>query len=146
VGYAQNQVYFVTASQTMAWHGSAGSVVDLHPAGVYPYSRALGVHDGEEVGYVSSFAYPDGDWSGYHTTSRAVLWTGTAANAVDLHPLGYDASEATCTSGTQEGGWGYIALAASQHVLLWSGDAASCHCLESEAESNNQAGFEPTAA
>jgi hypothetical protein len=126
VGYAQNQVYFVTASHAMAWYGSAGSVVDLHPSTTYPYSRALGVHNGEEVGYVSSFAYPDGDSVGYHTTSRAVRWSGSAASAVDLHPLGYDASEATCTSGTQQGGWAYLALGAShQHAMLWSGDAAS---------------------
>jgi len=126
VGYAQNQVYFITASHAMAWYGSAASVVDLHPSSIYPYSRALGVHSGEEVGYVSSFAYPDGDSQGYHTTSRAVRWAGTAASAVDLHPLGYDASEATCTSGTQQGGWGYVALGTShQHAMLWSGDAAS---------------------
>ena len=126
VGYAQNQSYFVTASHAMLWTGSAASAVDLHPSVLYPYSRALGVHDGEQVGYISSFAYPDGDASGYHTTSRAVRWVGTAASAVDLQPLGYDASEATCTSGTQQGGWGYLALGAShQHALLWSGSAAN---------------------
>src|SRR3954464_12870120 len=39
VGYAQNQVYFVTASHAMCWHGSADSVVDLHPiSSIYPYS------------------------------------------------------------------------------------------------------------
>ncbi len=88
VGYAQNQSYFVTASHAMCWYGTAASCVDLHPAWIYPFSRALGCGYGEEVGYVSSFAYPDGDSSGYHTTSRAVRWAGTAASAVDLHPAG----------------------------------------------------------
>ncbi len=126
VGYAQSQVYFITGSRAMSWHGSAASAVDLHPAWTYPYSRALGCRNGEEVGFVSSVAYPDGDWQGYATTSHAVRWAGTAASAVDLHPVGYDASSATCTSGTQQGGWGYIALGTShQHALLWSGDAAS---------------------
>ena len=49
VGYAQNQVYFVTASHAMLWYGSAASAVDLHPSTTYPYSRALGVHDGEQA-------------------------------------------------------------------------------------------------
>ncbi len=127
VGYAQNQSYFVTASHAMSWHGSAATAVDLHPVGsAYLFSRALGCRDGEEVGYVSSVAYPEGDAAGYHAGSRAVRWTGSAASAVNLHPLGFDASEATCTSGTRQGGWGYVALGTShQHALLWSGDAAS---------------------
>lgn len=126
VGYAQNQSYFVTASHAMCWHGSAAGAVDLHPTTTYPYSRAVGCRNGEEVGYVSSLAYPDGDGGGYHTTSHAVRWAGTAASAVDLHPAGYDASEATCTTGVQEGGWGYLALGAThQHAMLWFGDAAS---------------------
>ena len=125
VGYAQNQVYFVTASHAMCWHGSAAGVVDLHPTSAYPYSRALGCRNGEEVGYVSSLAYPDGDAAGYHTTSHAVRWAGTAASAVDLNPVGFDASEATCTSGTKQGGWGYSAVRVSQHALLWAGTSAS---------------------
>ena len=126
VGYAQNQSYFVTASHAMCWRGSAASVVDLHPASPYGFSRAVGCSNGEEVGYVSSLAYPDGDAAGYHTTSHAVRWAGTAASAVDLNPAGYDASEATCTSGTQEGGWAYVAVGVThQHAMLWSGDAAS---------------------
>ena len=127
VGYAQNQVYFVTTSHAMCWHDTAGSVVDLHPANpLYPFSRAVGCKSGEEVGYESSLAYPDGDAQGYHTTSHAMRWSGTAASAVDLNPVGYDASEATCTSGTVQGGWAYIALGTThQHAMLWSGDAAS---------------------
>ncbi|MDB6059373.1 MAG: hypothetical protein JWO95_3217, partial [Verrucomicrobiales bacterium] len=127
VGYAQNQVYFVTASHSMCWHGTAGSCIDLHPPFTYPFSRAFGCKDGEEVGYVSSFAYPDGDNTGYHTTSHAVKWNGSAATAVDLNPIGFDASESTCTSGTQEAGWAYSAadLVSHLHAMLWSGTANS---------------------
>ncbi len=138
VGYAQNQVYAITASHAMCWHGSAASVVDLHPVAVpvfgmplpvsYPFSRALGCHNGEEVGYVSTIAYPDGDYAGgYHTTSIAMRWNGTAASVVSLHPPGFYASEATCTDGTQQGGWGYngFNLTSPQHALLWSGTADS---------------------
>ena len=123
VGYAQNQSYFVTASHAFSWLGTASSGVDLHPAFGYAFSRATGCRDGEEVGYVSSIAYPDGDSSGYRSTSRAVKWNGSAASAVDLHPVGYVASEAVCTSGTQQGGWGltFSGVSQSQHAMLWSG-------------------------
>lgn len=125
VGYAQNQSYFVTASHAMLWHGSAASAVDLHPLG-YAFSRALGCRQGGQVGYVSSVAYPDADQPGYHTTSRAVRWSGSADSAVFLHPLGFDASEATCTSASQQAGWGYLALGTSHlHAILWSGTAES---------------------
>ena len=126
VGYAQMQSYFISASHAYSWHGSAASGVDLHPLGtLYPFSRAVGCRDGEEVGYLSTVAYPEAEYIAYyHTTSHAVRWAGTAASAVDLHPLGFDASEATCTSGTQQGGWGYLALGTSHlHALLWSGTA-----------------------
>ncbi|MFO1460484.1 MAG: hypothetical protein U1G08_13880 [Verrucomicrobiota bacterium] len=124
VGYAQQQSYFVTASHAYSWHGSSASGVDLHPVGwTYAFSRAMGCHDGEEVGYVSSLAYPDGDSSGYHTTSHAVRWSGSAATALDIHPAGYVASEALCTTVTQQGGWGLVLNGAvySQHAMIWSG-------------------------
>lgn len=60
VGYAQNQSYFVTASHAFSWHGSAAGGLDLHPAWAYPFSRAMGCRDGEEVGYVSSLALSRG--------------------------------------------------------------------------------------
>ena len=130
VGYAQSQSYFITASHAYCWHGTSASGVDLHN-GTSLYSRALGCHNGEEVGYFSSVAYGEGDQTGYHTGSQAVRWAGTAASAVVLHPAGFDASEAVCTNGTQQGGWGYLALGTSHlHALLWSGDASSVADLQ----------------
>ncbi len=126
VGYAQQQSYFISASHAYCWRGTATSGVDLHPVTAYVFSRAVACHDGEEVGYVSNIAYPEGEYLSYHNVSHAMRWAGTAASAVDLNPAGFDASEATCTSGTQQGGWGYIALSTSHlHALLWSGTAAS---------------------
>ncbi len=123
VGYAQQQSYFISTSHAHCWHGSAASGVDLHPY-TYPFSRALGCHDGEEVGYISTIAYPEGEYLSYHTGSHAMRWAGTAASAVDLHPLGFDSSEAVCTSGTRQAGWGYIALGTSHlHALMWAGTA-----------------------
>ena len=126
VGFGERPVYFMTTQHALLWTGTASSVVDLHPAG-YNYSKALGVHDGQQVGYASSLPYPTvtADSLGYHTTSHALLWSGTAASVVDLHPAGYDASEASATNGVQQGGWVYSAALVSQHAAVWSGTADS---------------------
>jgi hypothetical protein len=126
VGFGERPVYFTTIQHAMLWTGSAASAVDLHPI-AFSYSKALGVHDGQQVGSGSSIAYPGllGDAPGYHTASHAVLWTGTAASAVDLNPAGFSASEANATNGVQQGGWAYDAVFVSQHAGIWSGTAAS---------------------
>lgn len=126
VGFGERPVYFMTTQHALLWTGTASSAVDLHPA-AYAYSKALGVHDSQQVGYASSLPYPTlpADSLGYHTTSHALLWTGSAASVVDLHPVGYDASEASATNGLQQGGWVYSIAANSQHAALWSGTPAS---------------------
>ena len=126
VGFGERPVYFTTYQHALLWSGSSASVVDLHPL-AYGYSKALGVHDGQQVGYGSSLPYPTvtADSLGYHTTSHALLWTGSAVSVVDLHPLGYDSSEALATNGVQQGGWVYTAVPASQHAALWNGTADS---------------------
>jgi uncharacterized membrane protein YgcG len=126
VGFGERPVYFTTTQHAMLWTGSAASAVDLHPV-AFPYSKALGVHDGQQVGYGSTLPYPGlpADSIAYHTTSHAVVWTGTAASAVDLNPIGFSASEANATNGIQQGGWAYDSVNISQHAGLWSGTAAS---------------------
>ncbi|MEQ1884222.1 MAG: hypothetical protein ABL967_04120 [Bryobacteraceae bacterium] len=128
VGFAENQSYFITSSHAHLWHGSASSAVDIHPLGtVYPFSRAMATRSGEQVGYVSSVAYFYGEYAGYQTGTFAYKWSGSAASAVNLHPAGYDGSQAHATNGIQQGGWGLkmADLSARMHALLWSGDAAS---------------------
>jgi hypothetical protein len=110
VGYGERPVYTVFYQHAMLWNGSAGTAVDLQPATGYPYSKAMGVAYGQQVGYTSTSAYPGGDTIGYQPGSHAMMWTGSAASAVDLHPAGYDGSQALATNGVQQGGWGYIAL------------------------------------
>jgi hypothetical protein len=128
VGFGERPVYFMTTQHAMLWYGSAGTAVDLHPPTLgLPYSKALGVHAGQQVGYGSNLPYPGlpADFLGYHTTSHALLWTGTAASAVDLNPAGFAASEANSSNGVQQGGWVYDAVGISEHAAIWSGTAAS---------------------
>lgn len=126
VGFGVRLVYISTTQHAMLWNGSAATAVDLHPF-AYPYSKALGVHNGQQVGYVSSAPYPglNLDTPGYHTTSQAMLWSGSAASAVNLHPAGltFTSSEALATNGVQQGGWVYSL--AGQHAVIWSGTADS---------------------
>ena len=63
------------------------------------------------MGYVSTIAYAKAKQPAYHNSSRVIAWHDSAASAVDLHPLGFDPSEATCTNGTQHGGWGMLLTA-----------------------------------
>ena len=60
----------------LSWHGSAASVVDLHPHG-FTSSFASGVSGGEQVGW--------GIISPTTHIRHALLWRGTAGSFVDLH-------------------------------------------------------------
>ena len=77
-------------------------------------AAALGAAGGKQVGGVSPFG-----------TSHALLWSGSAASAVDLHPAGFDYSYARGISGGSQVGDGFEATSSQNHALLWSGSAAS---------------------
>jgi pimeloyl-ACP methyl ester carboxylesterase len=108
------------------WSGTAGSFIDLHPGvlgdgTVFAWSEAHATAGGQQVGFGSI-----NDGSIY--PSHALLWRGSAASVVDLHPGGFTRSMAFGTSGTQQVGlgenlvdWGVWV----DHALLWSGTAAS---------------------
>ena len=124
VGFGETGIYTVSIQHAMLWN-STSAYVDLHPVGAF-YSKALGVKNGQQVGYTGSVKYPVYDYGNYLGT-RATVWTGTAASAVDLNPTGYDSSAALATNGTQQGGWGHLALSTvtHMHAMLWTGTAAS---------------------
>ena len=138
VGYGERPVYTVTYQNALLWNGTV--VTNLHPATLlFTYSKALGARNGQQVGYISNASYPYGETFSYHALSHAVMWTGTAASAVDLNPAGYTASEALATNGTQQAGWAYSSLpAASQHAALWSATAASFLDLHPAAYSDSR--------
>ncbi|MCU1237736.1 MAG: hypothetical protein JWP63_5703 [Candidatus Solibacter sp.] len=110
--------------QTHAFLWSGGVATDL--AAVYDYSRALGVRNGQQVGYgwfkSLNVAYPY-DTDSYET-GRALMWTGTAASIALLHPAGYASSQALATTGVEQGGWATDAATLSRHAVLWSGAGA----------------------
>jgi hypothetical protein len=140
----------------LKWTGSADSVVDLDPTGVY--SEARGISGDQIVGYgltpagVHAFMWTSGgvldlNPSGFQQSfafatdgvqqvgdgtppaggrNHALLWTGSADSAVDLHPLSpayMMGSEAWGVSGGQQVGAG--GDIGSRHALLWTGSAQS---------------------
>ncbi len=123
-GFAEQQSYATTASHAMLWHGTSVPT-DLHPlTGSQIFSRVMSIKSGEQVGYDSAYAYPYGDYpTTIHYAAKARLWHGTADSTVVLHPLGWDASEALATNGTQQGGWALKLVDSQTHAMLWTGTA-----------------------
>jgi hypothetical protein len=107
----------------LLWNGSAESVVDLHPQLPYDFqeSHALETDGIHQVGY--AFGVGLGDSPGRH----ALLWKGSAASVVDLHPLhlsGIMDTQALGVSGSQQVGVAN-AVVGSSRAMLWNGSAAS---------------------
>jgi hypothetical protein len=93
--------------------------VDLTPTGVSD-GIALGVRGAaHQVGLGHSPA----TGGAYH----ALLWNGTAAGAVDLHPAGFNQSQAHATAGDLQVGVGFNGPSSALRTtaLLWRGSAAS---------------------
>lgn len=109
------------AFHALMWNSTAASMVDLHPAG-FDYSYAHGVFDNGgnpllQVGYGAGLTTGG--------NAHALLWSGTAASKVDLHPpTGFTESYAFGVSTIQQVGHGVTDTGASR-ALMWSGTAAS---------------------
>src|SRR5690606_15281816 len=103
-----------TASQASAqW-----TVISLHPAGA-SQSRALGVENGQQVGYLQ-IAFGDFD---------AVTWSGSADTVAMLDPSPDGDARATCVQGSNQFGSSWVFDAGEAqwhtHAAMWSGTAAS---------------------
>jgi hypothetical protein len=122
VGYASTN-YLATGGHAVLWQGTADSVVDLHPTNLTGFSEsfAFGTDGAKQVGMAG------GEDSFYGSSTHAILWSGTAGSAVDLHPLaGFDTSKAVAISGLQQVGSGRgSSTGGNEHALLWQGSATS---------------------
>lgn len=102
-------VGYVGGTATLWDHGVA---VSLNPSGA-TYSVAIGVRDGQQVGFANL------------PIERAILWHGTAASAVNLHPAGAISSFAYATDGTLQGGSATFGGTGTYHAATWNGSAAT---------------------
>jgi probable HAF family extracellular repeat protein len=104
------------ASVARAGQGDTYVAVDLTPTS-FLQSLAVGASNGAQVGF--------GIGASTFGADHALLWAGTAASTVDLHPPGYHMSNALATSGIRQVGWATHPATATPHAFLWSGSAAS---------------------
>lgn len=91
------------------WNGTAGSFVDLHPAGLV-YSRCAAARGGVQ-----------GGWASNGIAEHAGRWTGSASTWVDLHPSGYGSSRLSAVDGTTSVGMALPFGSSNAHAALWSG-------------------------
>jgi len=101
-----------TGYHAALWRGTAGSFVDLNPAGA-AYSDAVNTSGEVEVGAYSAKSLPG------KTDPRACMWRGDAGSFTSLHPAGHAYSSAYDASGDQQ--VGMVDGCAS----LWTGLASS---------------------
>jgi hypothetical protein len=122
VGAGQNSS---AGYQAFLWNGTAASAVDLNPTVLTGISTsvAYGTDGTQQVGYGA------GTRTGGASNDHAMLWTGTAASAVDLNPTdlkGFSFSTAYAISGNQEVGLAYGSATNNiSQAMLWNGTAAS---------------------
>jgi hypothetical protein len=112
----------------LLWTGAAP--VDLNPPG-FGGSVGLATDGHRQVGYGA----PTGSTGGTGISAavggnHALLWSGTAESAIDLHPVsGYDTTSANGVSDGQQVGWGGVFNSMAnplwRHALLWTGSAES---------------------
>ena len=107
------------------WTGTAESWVDLNPLNAVD-SCAYDVSDGQQVG-VATVVIKQGRKRELSRGTHAGLWSGTAESWVDLHPYGYDGSEARGVSHGYQAGcaWTEGESGTVWHAGMWSGTAES---------------------
>lgn len=119
-------------SHAILWSNTAASAVDLHPsqltffAGSTTNSTALALSGSQQAGFGLGSANGN-------PSSHALIWAGTKASAIDLHPGGsYVSSVAMATNGTQQAGYGTVSVNGNliNHAMMWNGSAASALDLQ----------------
>lgn len=120
------------ASSHALWWDAAGNRVDLHSA-IFASTEAIATNGPQQVGF------GDGPTPG---SAHALLWNGSAASVVDLHPArlpGFTVSFAQGTNGAQQVGWASTSNTVPGHAMLWNGTADSAVDLNPATLSDSQA-------
>jgi hypothetical protein len=130
------------------WLGSAASRVDLNPS-QWTQSVVAGVGGGQQAGSATRSVVcttKKGQCpNGVRTEFHPFMWSGSAASAVDLTPLGlgFGAGRALGTDGVQQVGIGFQVIGVNAFngpfAIVWSGTADSAVNLNPPDSSTSQA-------
>jgi hypothetical protein len=111
-------------SRALLWNSPSAAPVDLNPTKLVGFTRSS-ANDTSGTQQIGS-----GRWTtlggGMH--DHALLWSGSADSAVDLHPShlpDINESIGLGTDGRQQVGIGQLTPVHPPHALLWSGSAES---------------------
>ena len=127
VGYVWGGPNVQPMSHALLWAYPDGNLTDLTPFNLAGFNsaQAIGTDGTQQVGS-GGFAPSIAGGGGFR---HALLWSGTAVSAVDLHPTnlsGFAASTAYGVAGGQQVGAEDDGTGNGiSHALLWSGTAAS---------------------
>lgn len=99
------------------FYGNPSAPLVLKPA-QYSDFTLLGTDNQHQVGNGVPVSSPNG-------MGHALLFSGTADSAVDLHPATFFRTVAWAVSGSQQVGYGSLTDGGPDHPLLWTGTAAS---------------------
>jgi hypothetical protein len=105
--------------RTLLWRNDTSAPIDLTPD-AYNNGRAVirRATDTQQIG--------EGGIDPSIGDTHALLWSGTAASVVDLHPAGFKTSTGSAIAGNVQGGAGQLTVTTEgNHALLWRGTAAS---------------------
>lgn len=112
------QAFGYVGNRALMWT-TDGTLVDMTPGGLFK-SEVIGDDGVHQVG--AGTALSGGP-------QHALVWAGSAASAVDLHPSnlsGFISSVAAGVSGNQQVGAAYLVDSPSTgHAMLWNGSAGS---------------------
>lgn len=108
-------------AHALVWDDATSQYIDLHPPG-FNQSRAYDTNGSVQVGIATKFV-AGGRRTIYE--NQAMLWRGSRASVVNLHPAGAIESYAFAISGTMQVGYGRGPSIGGAHALLWRGSAES---------------------
>ena len=102
-------------NHALRWQGTAGSVIDLHPGGLWSDSRIFGAFGNDAVGNCSMI---------FDGLNHAAFWKGSTSNFIDLTPdNAQGATPFACGADSQAGVASWDGF--NNHAAIWHGSAAS---------------------
>ncbi len=119
-GYRQGASLSTYGPRATLWSAPDGHVGDLNLPTFYSQTQIDGVSATQQIGFGVRTSFQGGDLK-----NHALLWSGTAASLVDLHPSTFNSSFGTAVGDTLQVGDGTPTGSTHTHALLWSGTADS---------------------